>query len=227
MDLGDEPLGSVRRFVELIVPGLEIAMMIDSAAFRQSARQRRLLLLATRAMGGVGLVGTMLPFVASMAPSNGAKSRGAPVEVSLDAVEPGALATIAWRGKPVWILHRTSDMLDRLGKHDSLLSDSLSKESQQPLDARNATRSFRPDFLVAVGICTHLGCVPTYRPDADAADLGERWSGGFFCPCHGSKFDLAGRVFRDVPVPLNLEIPPYKYLGESRLMVGKDRYGVA
>ncbi|MGX6564757.1 ubiquinol-cytochrome c reductase iron-sulfur subunit [Cupriavidus necator] len=201
--------------------------MSNPTAGPQNARQRRRLLLATGTVGGVGLVGTMLPFVASMAPSEAARSRGAPVEVNLDSVEPGSLVTVAWRGKPVWILHRTPDMLDRLGKHDSLLSDPLSKKDQQPAHARNATRSLRPDFFVAIGICTHLGCVPTYRPDVGAADLGGRWPGGFFCPCHGSKFDLAGRVFRNVPAPLNLEIPPYEYQGETKLVVGKDRNGPA
>ncbi|KDP87172.1 ubiquinol-cytochrome C reductase [Cupriavidus sp. SK-3] len=199
--------------------------MIDPAASPQSARQRRLLLLATGTMSGVGLVGTLLPFIASMAPSDAARSRGAPVEVDLDSVEPGSLVTVAWRGKPVWILHRTGDMLERLGRHDSLLGDPLSKKDQQPANARNATRSLRPDIFVAIGICTHLGCVPTYRPEAGAADLGDDWPGGFFCPCHGSKFDLAGRVFRNVPAPLNLEIPPHAYQGETHLVIGQDRNG--
>lgn len=198
-------------------------LTIDS----QNARQRRQLLLATGAAGGVGLVGTMLPFVASMAPSDATKSMSAPVEVDLETVELGALVTVAWRGKPVWILHRTQDMLVRLGRHDRLLADPLSKEAQQPAYARNATRSLRPDFFVAIGICTHLGCVPTYRPEVSAADLGDDWPGGFFCPCHGSKFDLAGRVFRAVPAPLNLDIPPYEYQGETRLVVGQDRNGPA
>ncbi|CAG9184805.1 Ubiquinol-cytochrome c reductase iron-sulfur subunit [Cupriavidus laharis] len=199
--------------------------MNNPTADTQNARQRRLLLLATGAMGGVGLVGAMVPFVASMAPSDAARSRGAPVDVSLGAVEPGGLVTVAWRGKPVWILHRTRDMLARLGRHDRLLSDPLSQKDQQPAYASNATRSLRPDFFVAVGICTHLGCVPTYRPDVGAADLGDDWPGGFFCPCHGSKFDLAGRVFRNVPAPLNLEIPPHAYQGETRLVIGQDRNG--
>ncbi|WP_024973262.1 ubiquinol-cytochrome c reductase iron-sulfur subunit [Ralstonia pickettii] len=194
----------------------------------QDLRLRRLLLQTTATVGGIGVVGTMLPFVQSMAPSNAAKSRGAPVEVSLGAVEPGVLVTVAWRGKPVWILHRTTAMLEGLGKHDDLLSDPRSEQTQQqPAYARNVTRSLRPDFFVAIGICTHLGCIPTYRPDVSPADLGGRWPGGFFCPCHGSKFDLAGRVFRNVPAPLNLEIPPYEYQGEARLVIGQDRSGPA
>ncbi|SCU74710.1 Ubiquinol-cytochrome c reductase iron-sulfur subunit [Cupriavidus necator] len=201
--------------------------MNNPTAGSPNARQRRRLLLATGTVGGVGLVGTMLPFVASMAPSDAARSRGAPVEADLDSVAPGALVTVAWHGKPVWILHRTRAMLDGLGKHDSLLADPLSREEQQPAYARNATRSLRPDFLLAIGLCTHLGCVPTYRPEVGAADLGDDWPGGFFCPCHGSKFDLAGRVFRNVPAPLNLEIPPYAYQGETRLVVGQDRSGPA
>ncbi|CAJ0804035.1 MULTISPECIES: ubiquinol-cytochrome c reductase iron-sulfur subunit [Ralstonia] len=191
----------------------------------RTVRQRRLLLLATGTVGGVGLAGATLPFVASMAPSRAARSKGAPVEVNLDSVEPGALVTVAWRGKPVWILHRTRDMLDRLGTHDNLLGDPRSKEDQQPAYARNATRSLRPDYFVAVGICTHLGCIPNYRPEVGAPDLGDHWPGGFFCPCHGSKFDLAGRVFLNVPAPLNLEIPPYQYLDNTRLIVGEDRFG--
>ncbi len=154
--------------------------MNNPTADTQSARQRRLLLLATGAMGGVGLVGAMVPFVASMAPSDAARSRGAPVDVRLGAVEPGGLVTVAWRGKPVWILHRTRDMLARLGRHDRLLSDPLSQKDQQPAYASNATRSLRPDFFVAVGICTHLGCVPTYRPDVGAADLGMTGLVAFF-----------------------------------------------
>lgn len=199
--------------------------MNNQTADSQNARQRRLLLLATGTMGGVGLVGAMVPFMASMAPSDAARARGALVDVNLDVVEPGGLVTVAWRGKPVWILHRTRDILACLGKHDRLLGDPLSQKEQQPAYARNATRSLRPDFFVAVGICTHLGCVPTYRPDVGAADLGDDWPGGFFCPCHGSKFDLAGRVFRNVPAPLNLEIPPHAYQGETRLVIGQDRNG--
>ncbi|WP_354675262.1 ubiquinol-cytochrome c reductase iron-sulfur subunit [Cupriavidus alkaliphilus] len=197
--------------------------MNDSVAVPQDLRQRRLLLRATSAVGGIGLVSTMLPFVQSMAPSNAARSRGAPVDVRLDTVEPGTLVTVAWRGKPVWILHRTSAMLEGLGKHDGLLADPQSRQAQQPAYAANGTRSIRPDFFVAVGICTHLGCVPTFRPEVGAADLGDRWPGGFFCPCHGSKFDLAGRVFRSVPAPLNLEVPPHEYLGDTGLVVGRDR----
>ncbi|WP_354687528.1 ubiquinol-cytochrome c reductase iron-sulfur subunit [Cupriavidus necator] len=199
--------------------------MDDSVAVPQDLRQRRLLLRATTTLGGIGIVGATLPFVQSMAPSNAARSRGAPVDVSLDTVEAGTLATVAWRGKPVWILHRTSAMLEGLGKHDDLLADPQSRQAQQPPYAANRTRSIRPEFFVAVGICTHLGCVPTFRPDVGAADLGERWPGGFFCPCHGSKFDLAGRVFKSVPAPVNLEVPPYEYLGETRLVVGRDRSG--
>ena len=201
--------------------------MSDSVAIPQDLRQRRLLLQTTATLGGIGVVGTMLPFVQSMAPSAAARSRGAPVEVNPDAIRPGSLVTVAWRGKPVWILHRTRDMLARLGQHDSLLADPLSGQDQQPPYARNAARSVRPDFFVAIGICTHLGCVPTYRPEVGAADLGDRWPGGFFCPCHGSKFDLAGRVFRNVPAPLNLEIPPYEYQGETKLMIGQDLRGPA
>ncbi|MEN7527568.1 ubiquinol-cytochrome c reductase iron-sulfur subunit (plasmid) [Cupriavidus basilensis] len=199
--------------------------MNGSIAMPRDLRQRRLLLRATGTLGGIGIAGAMLPFVQSMAPSNAARSSGAPVDVRLDTVKPGNVVTVAWRGKPVWILHRTEAMLAGLRKHDDLLADPQSRQSQQPSYAANEARSIRPNFFVAIGICTHLGCVPIFRPEVAAADLGDRWPGGFFCPCHGSKFDLAGRVFKSVPAPLNLEIPPHEYLGDTRLVVGRDRFG--
>jgi ubiquinol-cytochrome c reductase iron-sulfur subunit len=184
---------------------------------------RRRILVATTAMGGVGLVTTAVPFVASMAPSEAAKAAGAPVEVDVSNLAPGKIITVEWRGKPVWILHRSDAMLASLGNHDNLLLDPRSAQPQQPLYASNPARAVRPPLFIAIGICTHLGCIPLYRPETGAADLGADWPGGFYCPCHGSKFDLAGRVFKNVPAPNNLEIPQYVYLDDTRLLIGADQ----
>ena len=186
------------------------------------ASRRKFLTAATAGVGGAGLVAVSIPFVASMTPSEKAKAAGAPVEIDIGQVAPGMLLTVEWRGKPVWIVHRTDAMLDLLGKHDDQLADPQSRKSQQPAYAANATRSIKPRYLIVTGICTHLGCVPSYRPDAASADLGPDWPGGFYCPCHGSRFDLAGRVAKNVPAPLNLEIPPHEYLSDTRLLIGKD-----
>lgn len=183
---------------------------------------RRKLLAATVSLGSVGTVAAIVPFVESMSPSEAAKAAGAPVEFDVTNISPGKLQTVEWRGKPVWIVHRTEAMLAQLDKHDNLLADPQSKEQQQPKYATNKTRSIRPPFLIVAGICTHLGCVPTFRPEAGAADLGGDWPGGFYCPCHGSKFDLAGRVFKNVPAPRNLEVPPHSYLSEARVLIGTD-----
>ncbi|BBP05792.1 ubiquinol-cytochrome c reductase iron-sulfur subunit [Sulfuriferula plumbiphila] len=185
--------------------------------------RRRFLIAATAAIAGAGLVMTAYPFVMSMMPSQKALAAGGPVEADIRPIEPGMLVTFTWREQPVWVLHRTRAMLDRLGKHDQLLLDPLSLEPQQPVYCRNATRSIKPEYLVVIGICTHLGCVPTYRRDVGAADLGANWPGGFFCPCHGSKYDLAARVFKDVPAPLNLKIPQHTYLSETRILIGTDK----
>lgn len=184
--------------------------------------RRRLLILAATGVGAVGLAAVSLPFVKSMLPSDAAKAAGAPVTVDISRVEPGMLLVVEWRGKPVWILHRTDAMLAGLGQHDNRLRDPQSSTPQQPEYARNATRSIKPRYLVAIGICTHLGCVPLYRPELATAELGPDWPGGFYCPCHGSRFDLAGRVFQNVPAPLNLVIPPHRYLSETILLVGED-----
>lgn len=185
--------------------------------------RRTLLARAVAAFGGIIVVLTAIPFLKSLSPSERAKAAGAPAEVELDKLDPGTLTTVEWRGKPVWILHRTDDMLNRLKRNDALLADPLSHEPQQPPYAANLVRSVQPRFLVVIGICTHLGCVPVFRPDAAAADLGPDWPGGFYCPCHGSRFDLAGRVFKNVPAPRNLEVPPHEYLGEARIRIGADR----
>jgi ubiquinol-cytochrome c reductase iron-sulfur subunit len=184
--------------------------------------KRRLLIAATTAAGGVAAVGAGAPFVLSLMPSERAKAAGAPVEVDISAIAPGSMISIEWQGKPVWIVRRTKEMLDLLAKHDGDLVDPASSVQQQPDYCNNPTRSIKPEYLVVLGICTHLGCSPTFRPEVAPADLGANWAGGWFCPCHGSRFDLAARVFKGVPAPTNLIIPPHKYINDTRLLVGDD-----
>lgn len=186
-------------------------------------RRRKLLARTTATIGGAGLALTAIPFIKSMGPSEKVKAAGAPVEFDLDTLEPGTLKTVEWRGKPVWVLHRSADMLDRLKGAADRLADPLSRQSQQPPYTANITRSLRPQYLVMIGICTHLGCVPVYRPEVGPADLGADWAGGFYCPCHGSRFDLAGRVYKNVPAPRNMEIPPHAYLSDARVLIGADK----
>ena len=156
-------------------------------------------------------------------PSERAKAAGAPVEVDISKLEAGQKINVEWRGKPVWIVNRTKEQLDNLAKLEDKLLDPKSDGKMQPEYAKNTARAIKPEILVAVGICTHLGCSPTHRPDIGPADLGADWMGGFFCPCHGSKFDLAGRVYKGVPAPTNLEIPPHKYLSDTRVLIGDDK----
>jgi len=174
-------------------------------------------------VGGLGAVALAAPMVASMSPSERAKAAGAPVEADISKLEPGQRMTVEWRGKPVWVLNRTPEALESLAKVSGELADPESAQEQQPEYARNETRSIKPELLVMVGICTHLGCSPTYRPEVAAADLGADWLGGFFCPCHGSKFDFSGRVYSGVPAPLNMEIPPYKFLSDTLILIGVDQ----
>jgi ubiquinol-cytochrome c reductase iron-sulfur subunit len=193
-----------------------------AASFSKSdTARRRFLLRATVGIGGVYTVATVYPLLASLAPSARARAEGAPVEADLAGIAPGELLTVPWRGKPVWILRRTPEMIVGLTKHDALLADPQSNEKQQPADCHNPGRSIQPEWFVCVGICAHLGCSPTLRREVDG-DLGPQWPGGFFCPCHGSKFDLAGRVFKNVPAPLNLEIPDYHFLTPTRLKIGEE-----
>ena len=189
--------------------------------------RRRFLTLATTAVGAVGTVYAITPFVKSMLPSARAKAAGAPVEVDISKLEAGQLLTVEWRGKPVWILKRTPKMLESLAKLDGLLADPASKVvDQQPAYAQNPARSIKPDILVLVGICTHLGCSPDKRLDPGAVSgLGDDWPGGFFCPCHGSKFDLAGRVYKNVPAPTNLPVPPHMFVGDGHVVIGEDKKG--
>lgn len=186
--------------------------------------RRRFLVAATSVVGGVGAAAVAVPFVLSMNPSARARAAGAPVEVDLSKVEPGALVRVEWRGKPVWIVHRTKEMLELLPENDPKLRDPNSEvATQQPPYAQNPVRSIKPDYLILIGICTHLGCSPTYRPEIAPPDLGPEWKGGFFCPCHGSRFDLAGRVFKNVPAATNLVVPPHMYLSDTRVLIGEDK----
>jgi len=185
-------------------------------------KKRRFLTAATSVVGAVGAGYVVYPFLAAWAPSEKAKAAGAPVEADISALEPGQLMRIKWRGKPVWVVHRTEKNLADLPSLDSTLADPNSEMPQQPEYCKNPARSIKPKYLVAVGICTHLGCSPTYRPEVAPADLGTDWAGGFFCPCHGSKFDLAARVYSGVPAPTNLVIPPHQYLSETQLLIGED-----
>ena len=184
-------------------------------------KRRRVLLASAAAMGGVGAAYVATPFIVSMDPSAKAEAAGAPVEVDISKLEYGQLLTVEWRGKPVWILRRDAAILDILKGLTNMLRDPQSDElSQQPTYAKNEYRSINPEYMVMIGICTHLGCAPTYRPDMGAEDLGSDWKGGFFCPCHGSRYDLSGRVFAGVPAPSNLVVPPYRFVTDTRLLIG-------
>jgi ubiquinol-cytochrome c reductase iron-sulfur subunit len=185
--------------------------------------KRRFLIGATGVVGGVGAVAAAVPFVMSFFPSERAKAAGAPVEIDISKLEPGQKIDVEWRGKVCWIVQRTPDMLATLPKLTERLADATSRQDQQPAYARNEHRSIKPGVWIAVGICTHLGCSPTFRKDIAPADLGPDWLGGFFCPCHQSKFDLAGRVYKSMPAPTNLVVPPHKYLSDSKVLIGDDR----
>lgn len=186
-------------------------------------RRRRILTGAATAVGGVGVAYVATPFILSMDPSLKAQAAGAPIDVDVSKLQVGQLLTVEWRGKPIWILRRNKEILDRMQKVNSLLRDPNSDElSQQPRYAKNAHRSIKPEIMVMEGICTHLGCAPTYRPEIAPADLGAEWKGGFFCPCHGSRYDLSGRVYAGVPAPSNLKVPPYRFVTDSRIMIGVD-----
>ncbi len=185
--------------------------------------KRRFLVAATSVVGAVGAGFVAVPFVASWMPSERAKNAGAPVEVDVSKLEEGRMLTVEWQSKPVWLVRRSAEMLANLEKNNDKLRDPNSEvEDQQPPYAQNATRSIKPEILVMVGICTHLGCSPTYRPELAPEDLGEDWLGGFFCPCHSSRFDMAGRVFQGVPAPTNLVVPKHKYVSDNVILVGED-----
>jgi ubiquinol-cytochrome c reductase iron-sulfur subunit len=185
-------------------------------------KTRRNLVVATSVVGGAASVAAAVPFVASMLPSEKARAAGAPVEVDLTRIAPGELAVIEWRGKPVWVIRRTKEMLESLKTDTARLTDPNSRQSIQPPYAKNEVRSEKPEWMVMEGVCTHLGCSPQLRPADAKAEMGADWPGGFYCPCHGSKFDLAGRVFRGAPAPTNLKVPPYT-LTDSKLVIGEDK----
>ncbi len=187
--------------------------------------RRRFLVAATTLVGGVGLAAVAVPFISAMNPSARARSAGAPVNADFSKLEPGQQITVEWRGKPVWILRRTPEMLEDMRSaafREWLRDPDSAVETQQPGYAQNEFRSIEEEYLVVIAICTHLGCVPSFRPDRAPADLGVDWLGGYYCPCHGSKFDFSGRVYKAVPAPTNLVIPPYRFLSETEVRIGED-----
>ena len=193
-------------------------------------KRRRFLATACGVIGGGGLVALSIPFINYMKPSKAVRAAGAPIEVDISKLQPGEMLTVLWRGRPIWVLHRTKDQIARLQdpKLRQVLRDPDSREPQQFNKAvENDWRSLKPEYLVTVGICTHLGCVPTYRPEVAPIDLGPDWHGGFFCPCHGSRYDLAGRVYKAMPAPLNLPVPPYHFHSETIITIGEIREGEA
>lgn len=202
---------------------------VDSSISTESMnpKRRRMLVTGASVVGGVGALALVTPMLASMSPSERAKAAGAPVEADISKLAPGQLLIVEWRGKPAWIVRRTPEALASLDAVRGELRDPDSKDEQQPGYATNEERSIKPEILVMLGVCTHLGCSPTYRPDVAPADLGADWQGGFFCPCHGSKFDFSGRVYKGVPAPKNLEIPPYRFVSDSLIVIGEDDTGAA
>jgi len=193
-----------------------------------NSKRRFLTTAASVVVGGAGAAAVAVPFVLSMLPSAKARAAGAPVEVDISKLETGQLMTVEWRGKPVWVLNRSPESLLTLPTLNEQLADPESDaSSQQPAYCKNENRSIRDNIVVLVGICTHLGCSPTYRPELAPADLGPDWKGGFFCPCHGSRYDLSGRVFKNMPAPKNLVVPQYHFLGDNRLVIGEDPQGAA
>ncbi len=183
--------------------------------------KRQFLTTALTVVGAVGTGYIAVPFLSQMQPSTKAKAAGAPVEIDISKLETGQLLRAAWRGKPVWVLNRTPEVLEILASDTAKLSDPSSQESEQPEYAQNEFRSIKPEIFIAVGLCTHLGCSPTFRPEIAPNDLGDDWNGGFFCPCHGSGFDLAGRVVSGVPAPTNLVVPPHRYITETLIIIGE------
>ena len=186
-------------------------------------KTRRNLIIATSAVGGAASLGVAVPFAWSMWPSERAKAAGGPVEADISALAPGELMIVEWRSKPVWVMRRTKEMLEDLKKVDGKVTDPTSSVPEQPDYAKNEYRSIKPEVLVLVGICTHLGCSPKPKSAEDKAEMGAEWGGGFYCPCHGSKFDLAGRVYKGSPAPKNLEVPKYTFLSDTKILIGEDK----
>ena len=188
--------------------------------------KRGLLVATTSVLGGIAAGAAAAPFIASMFPSERAKAAGAPVEVDISTLAPGEMTIKEWRGKPVWIVRRTKQMLDGITRSDDRVSDPKSEVPEQPDYAKNEYRSIKPEIAVIVGVCSHLGCSPQFKPVEARGEMGQDWNGGFYCPCHGSKFDFAGRVFKGSPAPVNLTIPPYKFVGDAKIVIGDDTKGV-
>jgi len=204
-------------------PNTDANAAVNANRLRPMDPDRRTWLVLTSAAGSVGAVATAIPFVSTFAPSERARAAGGPVEVDISDIPPGGSKTVEWRGKPVWIVRRTPEMVAALQGHDTELVDPQSARDQQPPYARNAARAVKPDVFVAIGICTHLGCSPSSAPVGSAnPSLPADWPGGFFCPCHGSTFDGAGRVFKNKPAPVNLEIPPYRFAADTHILIGDD-----
>jgi ubiquinol-cytochrome c reductase iron-sulfur subunit len=203
-----------------LTPSVKGCFVAESTGFTR----RHFLTVATVVTGGVGAIATAVPFVASFKPSARAQALGAPVTIDISKLEPGAMARVEWRGRAIYVVYRTEEMLSSLSRDVGLLEDpdSEADDSVQPDYAKNPHRSLRPAFLVLEGVCTHLGCAPLARFEVAPADLGADWPGGFYCPCHGSKFDLAGRVFAGVPAPANLPVPPYRFINDSTILIGSD-----
>ena len=188
-------------------------------------KTRRNLIVATAAVGGAASVGVAIPFAWSFWPSERAKAAGAPVEADISGIAPGEMKIFEWRGKPVWVVRRTKEMLEAVKKADDKVSDPASEVKLQPDYAKNEYRSIKPEVLVLVGICSHLGCSPQSKSVEAKGEMGADWGGGFLCPCHGSKFDLAGRVYKGAPAPVNLDVPPHMYLSDGTILIGEDKKG--
>ena len=186
---------------------------------------RRNLIVATTALAGAAGVGVAIPFAWSFWPSERAKAAGAPVEADISGIAPGELKIVEWRGKPVWIMRRTKEQLEAVKKADDKVTDPKSEVPLQPDYAKNEYRSIKPEIMVLVGICSHLGCSPQSKGAEATAEMGTDWAGGFLCPCHGSKFDLAGRVYKGAPAPVNMDVPPHMFLSDSTILIGDDRKG--
>jgi ubiquinol-cytochrome c reductase iron-sulfur subunit len=197
----------------------EFVHQVDTGTL-PDAKRRELLQTATGVVGGAGLLAAAYPFVAGLAPSERAKALGGPVTADISTLAPGELRVMAWRGKPIWLMRRTDEMVHALQRPNAELVDPMSRRSEQPGACTNETRSLRPEIFIAVGVCTHLGCSPLLRLDDAALNAELNAPGGFFCPCHGSRFDLAGRVVKDVPAPANLEIPDYKFISGTTVRIG-------
>jgi len=188
--------------------------------------RRRFLVAATSVVGAAGAAGAAIPFLGSWAPSAKAKAAGAPVRVNINKIQPGQQIVAEWRGQPVFVLHRTPEIMAGLQTIDGQMADPQSQESDQPDYVDAAARSIKPEILIVLGVCTHLGCSPTFRPEVAPADLGPEWVGGYFCACHGSRYDLAGRVYKGQPAPLNLPVPPHSYETDNVILIGVDEGAV-